>query len=162
MTRAFLIACLLTACGSKPAPVTPMPEPEPEPIAEPMPEPEPVAPEEPPAPDPAQIRAELLAVETAAFEQAKPVFDKWCAKCHSKTGKNTSAKKRKELDTTAYPFTGEHASAAEVRKVLGIGGGKVTMPADKKGAVKGDELALIAAWADAWDAAEQGGAHGED
>ena len=33
------------------------------------------------------------------------------------------------------------------------------MPADKKGAVKGDELALIAAWADAFDASHKGGAH---
>jgi hypothetical protein len=33
------------------------------------------------------------------------------------------------------------------------------MPADKKGTVKGDELALIAAWADAFDKAHAGGAH---
>lgn len=35
------------------------------------------------------------------------------------------------------------------------------MPKDKPGAVEGDELALIAAWADAYDAAEDAGAHGE-
>jgi hypothetical protein len=33
------------------------------------------------------------------------------------------------------------------------------MPQDNKGAVKGDELALIAAWADAFDKAHAGGAH---
>jgi hypothetical protein len=47
----------------------------------------------------------------------------------------------------------------EIRKSLAIGGGKATMPFDKKGAVKGDELALIAAWADTFDASHAGGAH---
>jgi mono/diheme cytochrome c family protein len=114
--------------------------------------------EEPPAPKP-DPKAELLAAEQAAFEKAKPVFDKWCAKCHSKDGKNTSPKKRKELDISAYPFTGEHANPKDIRRTLGIGGGKPSMPADKKGAVQGDELAAIAAWADAWDASHKGGAH---
>jgi hypothetical protein len=56
---------------------------------------------------------------------------------------------------TTYPFAGHHAHevAAEVRKVLGVGGGEPTMPLDKPGAVKGDELALVVAWADAFDRA---------
>ena len=96
-----------------------------------------------------------LAAETAAFEKAKPVFEKHCASCHTKSGKNWSAKKLKEFDMTSYPFGGEHAKeiGKEIREVLAIGGGKATMPKGKPGAVKGDELALIAAWADAFDAA---------
>jgi cytochrome c len=88
------------------------------------------------------VKAELLAAETAALEKAKPVFDKWCAKCHSKDGKSTSAKNREHFDMTKYPFGGHHAMeiSGEIRKTLGLTGKKPTMPADKKGAVKGDEL----------------------
>ena len=134
-----------------------MTEPEPTPSeAKPAPQEEPVA---APKEEPRDPKAELLAAEQAAFDKAKPVFDKWCAKCHAADGKNTSPKKRKELDISQYPFTGEHANAKDIRKTLGIGGGKPSMPADKKGAVQGEELAAIAAWADAWDASHKGGAH---
>lgn len=49
--------------------------------------------------------------------------------------------------------------AATMREVLGIDGSKPTMPRNKPEAVKDDELALIAAWADAFEAAHEGGAH---
>ena len=163
MTKTLLLAVLVAACGggsSKPASTTPPPaDPVKEPVAtEPA---EPAKPAEPAAPDPAQIKAELLAAETAAFEKAKPVFDKHCARCHVKGGKLATKKKLEELDMTTYPFVGEHAKelSGEIRKSLAIGGGKATMPFDKKGAVKGDELALIAAWVDAFDASHKGGAH---
>ncbi len=173
MKQPLLLAALLAACGggsSKPAsptapadpvPVTELAPTDPSKPADPAAPAEPVKPAEPPAPDPAQIKAALLAAETAAFENAKPVFDKHCARCHVKGAKQASAKKLKELDMTSYPFGGEHAQEIgdEIREVLGIVGKKVTMPADKKGAVKGDELALISAWADAWEAAHKGGAH---
>ena len=118
-------------------------------------------PTEPAPPDPAKVKAELLAAERAAFENAKPVFDKFCAKCHSKSGSKWSQKKGDHFDMTTYPFGGHHAMevSGEIRKSLGIGGGKPTMPFDKKGAVKGEELALIAAWADAFDKAHAAGAH---
>jgi hypothetical protein len=170
MKQTLLLVVLAAACGggSRPAPATPPPaDPVPmnEPVAaDPAQPAEPATPAEPAAPaapDPAQIKADLLAVETAAFEKAKPVFDKHCARCHVKGNKLATKKKLAHFDMTTYPFGGEHAMeiGAEIRKTLGIGGGKVTMPFDKKGAVKGDELALIAAWADAFDASHQGGAH---
>ena len=95
--------------------------------------------------------------EEAAFAKAKPVFVKHCASCHTKGGAKATAKKLDHFDMTSYPFAGHHAGtmARTIRKVLGIGGGKPTMPADHKGAVKGDELAAIAAWADAFDAAHK-------
>jgi mono/diheme cytochrome c family protein len=113
-------------------------------------------PEPPPDPKP-----ELLAAETAAYEKAKPVFGKFCAGCHQKGQKNASEKKLKAFEMTAYPFGGEHAKeiGKEIRTVLAIGGGKPTMPKGKAGAVKGDDLAAIAAWADAFDAAAAAGAH---
>jgi hypothetical protein len=112
-------------------------------------------------PTPEQVHADLLASETSAYESAKPVFDKFCGSCHSDGGKKKSAKKLAHFNVTTYPFGGEHVAtmSTEIRHVLGVDGAKPTMPADKKGAVKGDDLALITAWADAWDAADQGGAH---
>lgn len=116
---------------------------------------------EPAPPDPAKVKVDLLAAESAAFASAKPVFDKHCAKCHTKDGKNATAKKLEHFDMTTYPFGGHHAGemGATIRKVLAIDGGKATMPADKKGTVKGDELAQIKVWADAFDASHAVGAH---
>ncbi|HVV85897.1 MAG TPA: hypothetical protein VHE35_22715 [Kofleriaceae bacterium] len=121
------------------------------------------APDASTAADPAQVKADLFAAETAAYQQAKPVFDQSCGSCHSQGGKQASAKKLAHLDITTYPFAGEHKDTITVviRHVLGIDGAKPIMPDDKPGSVKGDELALIAAWADAYDAAEAGGAHAD-
>lgn len=116
----------------------------------------------PPKPDPEKVKGELLAAETAAYEKAKPVFDKYCASCHTKSGKKATAKKLDHLDMTTYPFGGEHAKSIgnEVRVVLGIDGGKKpTMPFDKPGTVKGDDLAAIKAWTEAWQEAGKGGVH---
>lgn len=122
---------------------------------------EPAKPMEPAGPDPTKVKAELLAAEQTAYQRARPVFDKWCANCHTKGGKKAATSKLDHFDMTAYPFGGHHAMefGQQIRKSLGIDGGKPTMPYNKKGAVKGDELALIAAWADAFDAAHEGGAH---
>ncbi|HEU5056991.1 MAG TPA: c-type cytochrome [Kofleriaceae bacterium] len=119
--------------------------------------------------DPDQAKADLLAAEAAALEKARPVFDKHCARCHTKGGKNARPKTLEHFDMSSYPFGGHHAGeiAGEIREVLAIGGGKPSMPADKPGAVSGDELALIAAWADACEkshgaGAHQGHGHGDD
>jgi hypothetical protein len=173
MTRplfALLATLALAACGSKspPAETTP-PPPDDEPAAAPpdaMPDDHEghtmAAPDAAPAgPDPAQIKADLLAAETAAYDQAKPVFEKYCASCHQKGGKSATAKKMGHFDMTEYPFGGHHTGemAETIRKVLGIDGSKPTMPKNKPGSVKGDELTLIAAWADAFQASHEGGAH---
>lgn len=155
----LVLILALCACGgsSKPQPTAPVSDPVPMP--EPTPAiPDPVAAAPQPKADP---KAELLAAETAAFEKAKPVFDKWCAKCHSQGNKLATQKKLDHFDMTKYPFGGHHGMdvAKTIRKVLGIGGGKPTMPYDKKGAVQGEELAAISAWADAFDASHAGGAH---
>jgi cytochrome c553 len=162
-----LFACACSGSSKSTMPTTPTPDPVPmteEPPSEPANPVDPVKPVEPAqpaAPDPAKIKADLLAAEQAAFDNAKPVFDKWCAKCHSKDGKSTSAKKREHFDMTTYPFGGHHAMeiSGEIRKTLGLTGKKPTMPADKKGAVQGEELELIKAWADSFDASHKGGAH---
>ena len=121
------------------------------------------APEPAPEPDPAALKAELLAAEQAAYQLAEPIFAKHCARCHAKGSKKARKKVLAHFEMTSYPFTGEHADemGAEIREVLGIGGGKATMPMDKPGSVQGDELKLIADWADAYDKAKAGGAHEE-
>ena len=158
----FLAACSGGGGGKTTGPANPDPVPmpnppptKPDPVAEPK---KPDAPVEPAKPDP---KAELLAAELAAFEKAKPVFEKNCARCHQEGNKLATAKKRDHFDMTKYPFGGHHAMtiSKDIRKSLGIGGGKPTMPYDKKGSVKGDDLALIAAWADAFDASHAAGAH---
>ncbi len=162
--KTAILAITLAACGGGSSkPTTPIANTDPVPMTDPAPPTAkaPPTPDEPPRPDPAKVKAELLATETAAYEKAKPVFQANCARCHSKDGKLTGTKKRDHFDMTSYPFGGHHAMelGKEIRKSLGIDGSKPTMPYDKKGAVKGDDLALIASWADAFDAAHAGGAH---
>jgi hypothetical protein len=93
--------------------------------------------------------------ERAAFERATPAFERHCFRCHTTGGKKSKPKTLAHLDMDGYPFTGHHADEAGrvVRKVLGAEGGKATMPSDDPGAVTGDDLALILAWAQAYDRA---------
>jgi hypothetical protein len=115
------------------------------------------------APEPGRGGEDLLAAEKSAFERAEPVFRQYCARCHARGGAKARAKTLDHFDMTGYPFGGHHAAeiTASIREVLGIGGGEATMPMDRPGAVQGEELQRIAAWADAYDRAAAGGAHGE-
>lgn len=104
----------------------------------------------------------LLAAERQAYERAKPVFEKYCAKCHA--GSKNSPLKRRALphfNMNTYPFGGHHASeiAHEIREVLGATGKEPTMPQNNPGAVKGEELERILAWADAFERAKEAGLH---
>jgi len=162
----MFLTAVLAACGATPAPrptppavATSAPAPrEAAPPAEPAPLAEP-APPAPPAP--AQLTADLLASERTAWDTAKPVFDKACASCHTKAGKKAAKKKLAHFDMDSYPLGGHHAGTigSTIRDVLGVTGKKPTMPYDKPGSVKGDDLAKIQAWTDAWEAADKGGAH---
>ena len=163
-----LLAAALVACGSKstpPASPTPPPaEPRETPPPAPTTSTEPAKPPDAPKTD---AKADALAAETAAYEKAKPVFGKYCAACHTKAGKKSAKKKLDHFDMDTYPFGGEHTAfiGDHIRGVLGLSGKKATMPDDKPGSVKGDDLATIKAWTDAWEAAEKAGAHpphGED
>ena len=105
-----------------------------------------------------------VAVEQAAFTNAKPAFDRHCAGCHSKGQPKSSKKAMKHFDMTSYPFGGHHAADvdATVRKALGVDGGKASMPPGKAaGSVQGDDLAAIVAWTEAFAAAKASGAHGD-
>jgi mono/diheme cytochrome c family protein len=174
MVRTFtmlLLTAALAACGSTSA-AAPKTTPS-EPVAtgaeapKEMPKPaepgrsEPATAEpvkEDPKPDP---KAALLASETSAWEAAKPAFAKYCATCHTKDGKKAAKKKLDHFDMDTYPLGGHHTSTIgfTIREVLGLAGKKATMPYDKPGSVKGDELAAIKAWTDSWEAAEKAGAH---
>ncbi|CAN5917899.1 hypothetical protein BH11MYX2_BH11MYX2_04750 [soil metagenome] len=170
----LILAAGLTACGSKspPSPTTP-----PEPAhdhadhdhagsgsAVATPDPMPMVPDkaaDPAKPDPATVKTALLASERTAWDTAKPVFDKSCATCHTKAGKESAKKKLDHFDMDTYPLGGHHTGTIgfTIREVVGITGKKPTMPFDKPGSVQGDDLAKIKAWTDAWEAADTGGAH---
>lgn len=100
---------------------------------------------------------ELLAAEARAYEAAKPVFEKYCVECHRPGAGSPQLQKKalKHLSMETYPFKGHHAHelGAIIRQSLGVDGGKITMPKNDKGSVKGEELALIVAWSRAFDAA---------
>lgn len=95
--------------------------------------------------------------ELAAFERAKPAFERHCFRCHTSAGKKSKRKALAHITMDGYPFGGHHAdeAGAVVRNVLGAGGGKATMPSDDPGVVTGDDLTRILAWADAYDAAKR-------
>jgi hypothetical protein len=167
MKKLLASLVVLAACGSKAPP--PAAKPAEPPPAEPSAgsastEAATPAKAEPTAPDPAKVKADAVAAENTAYEKAKPVFEKYCANCHTKAGKKATAKKLDHFDMTTYPFGGEHTKSIgnEIRKVLGIDGGKPTLPYDKPGSVTGDDLATIKAWTEAWQAAGQAGAHPAD
>jgi mono/diheme cytochrome c family protein len=114
------------------------------------------------APPPAPAKGDPLAAETKAWKAAQPVFEKYCAHCHTDGGAKATKKKLNRFNFTSYPPIGTRAKTIgiTVREVLGLSGGKPKMPADKPGSVAGEELAQIKAWADAWEAADKAGAHG--
>jgi mono/diheme cytochrome c family protein len=116
-----------------------------------------------PAPTPGEPAdpTELLAAELAALEEARPVLDASCARCHTSTGTRASRNALRHFSMDTYPFGGHHADevSATIRLVLGATGRRPTMPLDAPGTVQGEQLAKILAWADAYDRAEAAGAH---
>lgn len=95
--------------------------------------------------------------EKAAFDAAKPAFEKHCFRCHTTSGKKAKRKTLDHLTMDSYPFGGHHANdvASSIRRTLGIAPNKKkpTMPKDEPGAVVGDDLERISAWADSVDRA---------
>jgi hypothetical protein len=95
--------------------------------------------------------------ETRAYEQARPVFEKYCAACHTERARGTEhAEALLHFSMDRYPFGGHHAGeiGAEIREVLGAADSEPTMPPTTPGVVRGDELALVLAWANAFDRAQ--------
>jgi mono/diheme cytochrome c family protein len=106
-------------------------------------------------------KAAIAAAEKAAYEAARPVFEKYCSNCHSAAGKKSSNKKLDHFNLDSYPFGGHHAAeiGETIREVLGVTGEEATMPKDKPGAVNGAELDLVVAWSKAFDASHKAGLH---
>ncbi len=95
--------------------------------------------------------------ELAAYEAARPVFQRYCATCHSGSGQLWRVSNTSHFDMSRYPFGGHHASTitATIRRVLGATGQRATMPPSRSSTpvVQGAELQLVLAWADAVDRA---------
>jgi hypothetical protein len=115
------------------------------------------------AQDATDVPGEPPSEERLAFEQAKPVFDKFCADCHTTTGRRSTTNSRAHFSMDGYPFGGHHTTSMgpTIRKVLGMTGRRAVMPRDNPGAVQGDELARVLVWADAWDKAQVAGLHAQ-
>lgn len=94
-----------------------------------------------------------VVTEQEAYERAKPIFEKYCARCHTKQSAKRTALKHFAMDS--YPFDGHHTDnmPSTIRKVLGVSGSRATMPRDKPGIIQGNELRLILDWADAVEGA---------
>lgn len=99
--------------------------------------------------------------ERAAFEHARPVFEAYCMKCHTTAGAKTSPKAMHHISMDSYPFTGHHADEAGSAVREALTGKEPSMPKDNPGTLKPDELALVLAWADAFDHAHPKTAHDE-
>lgn len=100
--------------------------------------------------------------EREAYELARPVFEKYCAACHTTATGSAAALEHFSMD--GYPFAGHHSDdiGAAIRAALGAAGGSPTMPKGRPGIVRGDELRLVLDWADAFDRKHTGGAVPDD
>lgn len=164
LTMPWFIACASTTSQSRPAA---QPEPAPAvhethgahhadehgPLATPPAEPTmPLPPDAGPAGDPASGGA---LSEIDAYERARPVFQRYCASCHTTAGERSRPAALRHFNMDSYPLGGHHTNeiAATVRNVLGTSGERATMPRDRPGVVQGDDLRLILEWADAFDRA---------
>lgn len=91
----------------------------------------------------------VSAEERQAYERARPVFERYCASCHTSDRGSAAALIHFSMD--GYPFGGHHAGeiAGTIREVLGANGEKATMPQGRPGVVKGEDLQRVIDWADA-------------
>jgi len=104
---------------------------------------------------------DLLGAEMLAYERARPIFERYCARCHTTKGGRATEEALKHFNMDRYPFGGHHQTeiTQTVRKVLGSTGKKVTMPRNDPGAVQGEDLMLILDWAESFDTARVVGLH---
>ncbi|MBI1947633.1 MAG: hypothetical protein HYS27_18225 [Deltaproteobacteria bacterium] len=105
----------------------------------------------PPADAPTAPTHVVTAEEQAAFLAAKAVFTARCLACHSRTGARRGPRALRHLDMTSYPFAGRHAAQAGAAVREALTGKKPSMPKGKPGSLTAEELALLLAWADAFD-----------
>ncbi len=113
------------------------------------------------SPPSAEGEPDLAAAERAAFDRARPVFERHCASCHASSGRGAKTSSLSHFNMDGYPLGGHHAHeiASAIREVLGATGKRPTMPRDQPGAVKEQELELVLEWADAFDRSHAAGGH---
>ena len=102
------------------------------------------------------LRGPVSAEEKSAFARAKPVFEEHCARCHTTKGRKAKPKSLAHFNMDRYPFKGHHAHEAGqvIRRVLtDVDGKGPSMPDDDPGAVKGEQLERVLAWATVFERA---------
>jgi mono/diheme cytochrome c family protein len=98
---------------------------------------------------------EASASELAAYERAKPVFERHCTACHRDGTRLTSGEAMRKVDMNGYPFGGAPRAAMTRTVMASLTGGGPTMPPFRRQPLTAEEVALIRAWAAATDAANR-------
>jgi hypothetical protein len=108
----------------------------------------------------APAAAAITEAERVAYDRARPVIERHCARCHTAGGAKATEITVAHIDLSSYPFDGHHTHelGPALRRVLGADGGDPEMPHDDPGAVKGADLEALLALAAAWTAAHPDGA----
>ena len=99
--------------------------------------------------------ADVAEAERVAYTRARPVFAQYCDSCHSRESLHVDREATRNLTTDSYPFGGRRGAARRdtrfvCRSAKAIG---ATMPDDHPGSVRGNDLAAVLTWADAFDRA---------
>jgi len=104
---------------------------------------------------------DLLGAELMAYKRARPIFERYCARCHATKGGRATTKALGHFNMDRYPFGGHHQTeiSQAVRQVLGATGKEATMPRNDPGAVQGEDLVRILDWAERFDTAQAAGLH---
>ncbi len=106
------------------------------------------------------ISEDFLAVEVAAYQSARLVFEEECGGCHTPDSTRKKPKKAvAHFSMGSYPFAGHHQSelGRSIRMAIGGTGKPATMPKDAPGSLAGEDLKVLLAWADAFDMAAEAG-----
>jgi mono/diheme cytochrome c family protein len=106
-----------------------------------------------------EVEQDPIEGDRIAYQRAQPVFQEHCSRCHTSEGKRAGKGALEHFNMDTYPLGGHHAAeiSVAIREVLGMVGGDPSMPKDDPGAVQGEQLALVIAWADAFDRANDTG-----
>tara|TARA_R110002096_G_scaffold436100_2_gene667793 strand:+ start:45369 stop:46091 length:723 start_codon:yes stop_codon:yes gene_type:complete len=102
------------------------------------------------------LPVDLMAMEMAAYERAKPIFEEQCAACHTPDPSRKKPKKGvSHFSMAGYPFDGHHKTelGQSIRAAIGGTDKPATMPQDDPGSIEGADLDALLAWSDAFDAA---------
>ncbi len=141
-TREVVFAPASSGSARAPVAATPSPHEDPRPASS-----------DPPDAEPAHVASSSTGAprvegELAAYERARPVFERECKRCHASGTRLTSTAAMGGVDMSRYPFGG--GTPTEVARRIGVSiglfGRGATMPPTRLPGLRGEDAALVAAW----------------